>query len=85
VHLLAISRETPQTFGQGKRLAVHLTLKATYSQIGMFLDDLERGDGFMRVEQLEIDASTKESPDEPMRVSLVVSTIYMAPIVKPVQ
>jgi len=78
VQLASITRETPQTFPQGTRLTVTLQGTASYHQLGALLDALERSERFFRVERFEISRPTEA---EPASVRVVVSTLYVPPLV----
>ena len=73
-----IDRETPQGLSQYTRLAVTLQFSATYHQLGMFLDRVERTQYFFRVERLEVSKPKREG--EVASVLLVLSTMYVRPV-----
>ena len=77
VQLTNVMRETPQELAKLTVLRVNLQLDATYHQLGAFLDALERSDRFMRVERLRV---ARVEPDQPASVNLVVSTLYVPPV-----
>lgn len=75
LEITSITQETPQPFQQFTRLAVTLRFDASYHQLGAFLDELERSDHFIQVEQLTL-TGPKEAGGEGA-VHLLLSTFYV--------
>lgn len=79
LELTTITKESPQQFQQFTRLAINLHFTATYHQLGTFLDHLEQSDHFIRVEHLAVNGP--QEARGPASVELVLSTIYLQPVV----
>ena len=73
-----IDREAPQELPQYTRLAVTLQFRATYHQLGTFLDRVERSSHYFRVERLDV--VRPGSAAQPSSVTLVLSTMYVRPL-----
>ena len=73
MELTTITQEPPQPLGQLTRVAVTLHVLASYHQLGLFLDELERSDHFIRVERVELSADMPQSGRVPIEV--VLSTV----------
>ena len=75
VDIASIQQDNPQVGKQFTRLAITLQFRATYHQLGAFLDRLERSGSFIRVDQLGVGTSKGESKKP--SVQLTLSTIYV--------
>ena len=73
-----IDREAPQELSQYTRLAVTLQFSATYHQLGLFLDQVERAQYFFRVERLDV--AKPDRTGDAASVLLVLSTVYLRPV-----
>jgi Tfp pilus assembly protein PilO len=72
VQVTALNQESPQPFEQFTRLAATIQVKATYHQLGAFLDRVERAERFIRVDRVDIPQYADEAPT----VAVVFSTLY---------
>ncbi len=75
LEITSVTQETPQPFQQFTRLAVTLQFSASYHQLGAFLDELERSDHFILVDQLALTGSKKAG--DPGTVRLLLSSLYV--------
>ena len=81
-----IAPETPKALGPFTHLAVSLQFAASYHQLGSFLDQVERGTPFIRVESLRVSqAQSSGSEGARAAVTLVLSTLYAASPLPPVE
>ena len=78
LELSSITANAGQEFRGITHLSVSIQFEATYHEIGMLLDDVERSDYFLRVEHL--DMSNQHANDERPAVTLTLGTIYMPPV-----
>ena len=74
VQLTSITQDTPQDVGAFTRLAISVKVTASYHSLGTFLDELERAEHFIRVDQIEVRPS--DGKDLPT-TELVLSTVYV--------
>ena len=77
VQLTSITQDTPQDAGGFTRLAISVKVAASYHSLGTFLDELERAEHFIRVDQFEIHPSS-DGHSVPT-TDLVLSTMYVPP------
>jgi Tfp pilus assembly protein PilO len=86
VQLTRIAPETPKAVGPFTHLAVSLQFTASYHQLGSFLNQVESGRPFLRVESLKVSKAASDGPDgSAASVSLVLSTLYAASPLSPVE
>jgi Tfp pilus assembly protein PilO len=78
IELTALTQDAPQPLQKFTRLSVTLRLRATYHQLGVFLDQLEHSDRYLRVESLDVSPPTDASGIA--SASVVLSTVYMPPV-----
>ena len=78
VQLTSIVQNSPEISEQFTRLVVNLQFNASYHQLGTFLDDIERSEQFIRVEQFDLD-SVDNQGIAPIQVTL--STLFLPPVV----
>jgi Tfp pilus assembly protein PilO len=78
VQLTFINQEPSQSFEQFTRLAVNLQFHASYHRLGSFIDEIERSEHFIRVEQLIVSPSEKE---DSAAIQLILSTLFVPPVV----
>lgn len=79
LELTTINPEEPQDIAGSTRLSVNLQFEATYHQLGMFLDAIERSHAFIRVERIDLGTQpslTQKDTKGPAAVHLVLSTYY---------
>ena len=76
VQLTTVSEEAPQKFQQFTRLGVNLQCKASFHQLGTFLDYLERSNHFIKTERMTVSAP---GHDGVASVQVTVSTLYLPP------
>ena len=81
VQLTTLTQEAPQPLAQFTRLSVTLQLRASYHQLGSFLDQLEHSDHYVRIETLDISRPQQDEGDQ-ASVKLVLSTVYLPPVRK---
>ena len=74
VQVTTITQEDPQSFGPFTRLGVKLEVRASYHQLGTFLDAVEGADRFIRVDRIDIQPQGREGSPS---VYLVFSTVTM--------
>lgn len=77
VQVTAITQEDPQSFGSFTRLGVKFQVRASYHQLGTFLDAVEGADRFIRVDRVTIQP---QGSDAPSSISLVFSTVSVPPL-----
>jgi Tfp pilus assembly protein PilO len=77
VQLTTITQGAPQESGQFTHLTVNVQFTASYHQLGMFLDDLERSDRFIRVDRINV---SRPTPEERPSIQLACSTVYLPPV-----
>ena len=73
--LSTVTQETPQENPQFTHLEVTLQFAATYHQLGMFLDALERSEHFIRVDALDV--TVPRDTDSEAAIRLTLSTAYL--------
>jgi Tfp pilus assembly protein PilO len=78
VQLTTIRQEVPQEAEEYTRLTVTLQFTAPYHRLGVFLDDVERSERFIRVERVRV---SKGKEGEPPKVDVTLETFYLAPLV----
>ena len=79
VQITSINQEDPQEFPGFTRLTADLQFTASYHQLGAFLDDIEHGAHFIRVDRVAlIRTATKDEGTASIR--LAFSTIYLPPV-----
>lgn len=79
IDLSSIQQGNIQPGKQFTRLELTLQFRATYHQLGAFLDHLERSGRFIRVDHLAVTPSLKDGMGKPA-VQLVLSTVYVPPV-----
>jgi Tfp pilus assembly protein PilO len=77
VQLTSITREPPEELPPFTHLTVRLQGTASYHQLGVFLDALERADRFLRVERLDVGESKGRGP---ATIQMVVGTFFVPPL-----
>lgn len=77
VQLTSITREPPQELVPFTHLTIRLQGTASYHQLGVFLDALERADRFLRVERLDVGDSKGRGP---ATIQMVVGTFFVPPL-----
>ena len=80
VQVTTIAQDIPQEFPQFTRLSVALHVSASYHQLGAFLDRLEHGAHFIRVDQLNLTAG--QTKGQPATAHLTLSALYLPAAVK---
>ena len=80
VEISSINQEDPQKFSGFTRLAVNLQFTASYHQLGAFLDAIEHGDHFIRVDRIGLSRSNSRSGEGMASIKLAFSTIYLPPV-----
>ena len=80
VQVTTITQDPPQALGPFTRLGVTLQCAASYHQLGMFLDDVERSDHFLQVERVNV---TRVEDGKPAAIQLVLSTVYLPHVLTP--
>ena len=78
VQLTTLTQHAPKPLQQFTRLSVTLQLRASYHQLGTFLDRLEHADHYVRVDSLAITPPQEKSALATIR--LVLSTVYLPPV-----
>lgn len=78
VQLTTLTQDAPKPLSQFTRLAVSLQFRASYHQLGAFLDELEHAHNYLRVESLDISRPQDEGGQA--TIKLVVSTVYLPPV-----
>lgn len=75
VEVTTMTQDPPQVSPQVTRLGVNLEFNASYHLLGSFIDQLEQGKAFMRVDRLEL----SEVPGQKgvAMVRLAVSSFYL--------
>lgn len=83
LQLTSIAQEQPREFSQYTRVAITLEFEATYHQLGLFLDRVERSQRFMRVDRLDVKPQAIGISDAhpTALVHLTLSTLYLPPLV----
>jgi Tfp pilus assembly protein PilO len=79
VTLSTISIAAPQPYQQFTRLSVTLQLRASYHQLGTFLDHLERSDRYLHIDSVSISNRSHETSDL-ATIRLALSTVYLPPL-----
>ena len=75
VEVTTMTQDSPQVSPQLTRLSVNLEFNAPYHLLGSFIDQLEQGKAFMRIDRLEL----SELPNQKgvASVRLAVSSFYL--------
>lgn len=82
VDLKSFTQDAPQPFQKFTRLSVTLQLRASYHQLGMFLDRVERSDHYLHVDSLDVSPQRGEEDDDRASIKVVLSTIHLPPVRK---
>ena len=82
VQLTTINQDAPESLQKFTRLGVSLQFSASYHQIGLFIDELERSDHFFHIDRFVIGHPAQEGKSS--TVQLTVSTLYVPPLTKTV-
>lgn len=77
----SIGRDVPQDIGALTRLSITLQGTGSYHQVGAFVDELERSEPYFRVDRLVLGPPPAAAPPEKGMVQMVVSTVYVPPVV----
>ena len=77
VEIASITQTAPQALGQFTLLAASVQFRASYHQLGRFLDDIERSDRFIRVESIHVAPFAGE---ELASIQLTFSTLFLPPV-----
>jgi len=83
VELTSITQEAPQPLQRFTALSISLQFHASYHTLGALVDQIERSDQFLRVEQLGITSLPED--DGTVAVQLTVSTLFVPPAVNLLQ
>ena len=80
IQLTSIARDAPEPLRSSPGftlLTVTLTGTASYHQLGVFLDALERSERLLRVNQFEL---SRQGDQGPVALRMSVSTLYLQPL-----
>ncbi|MBI4003895.1 MAG: type 4a pilus biogenesis protein PilO [Candidatus Omnitrophica bacterium] len=80
VQVTRIVPEPPRDFQGVTRLGVSLQVTASYHQVGAFLDRIERGALFIRVDRADLSGASDIHPSSERTIQLVLSTLYVPPL-----
>ena len=80
IEVSSINQEDPQDFSGFTRLTVNLQLTASYHQLGAFLDEIEHGEPFIRVDRINLSRALSSRGEEMASIKLAFSTIYLPPV-----
>lgn len=78
VQVTSIAQDIPQEFPSFTRLAINVDCVASYHQLGVLLDALERSPRYLRVDR--IDMGRVLDGEERGTVRLSISTVHMPPL-----
>lgn len=78
ITITSISQQNPEPGKQATVLSITLRINANYHQLGRFLDELEHGKHFIRVDQLSVASGRNDSEKPAIQVTL--STLYVPPL-----
>ena len=77
VQITNINQEDPQEFPGFTRLTADLQFTASYHQLGAFLDDIEHGVHFIRVDRVTLSRTATKKDEGTASIKLAFSTIYL--------
>ena len=80
VEVLSISPQPPLNGDEAISLGVALQCVSSYHQLGHFLSRIEHAERFIRVDELNV--TREQGSDGRARAQLVLSTLYMSPVLK---
>lgn len=79
VQVTRIVPEPPRDLQGVTRLGVSLQVSASYHQLGVFLDRIERAALFIRVDRADLAGASDANPSSERTIQVVLSTLYIPP------
>ncbi|MCI0563527.1 MAG: type 4a pilus biogenesis protein PilO [Nitrososphaera sp.] len=79
LQLASITQEAPHQFEGYTQLSVNLQFHTSYHQLGRFIDEIERSDYFLRVDQLRI---VQPEDGGPAQMQATFSTLFFPTVAK---